>query len=68
MLIPFVKIACSFNFLADRVGDSFVRSEVRVFTLFFGSETFVRIYLAFDCTFPSQAEAKVMTLNIYARA
>ena len=23
------------------------------------------IYLAFDCTFPSQAEGKMMTLNIY---
>ena len=36
----FLKIACSVNFLVDRGGDSFVRSEVRVFTLFFGSESF----------------------------
>ena len=61
MLISFLKIACSVNFLVDRGGDSFVRSEVRVFTLFFGSETFFRIYLAFDYTFPPQAEGKVIS-------
>ena len=26
---------------------------------------YIYIYVAFDCTFPSQAEGKVMTLNIY---
>ena len=37
MLISPFKIACSVDFLVDRVGYSFVRSEVRVFTLFYGS-------------------------------
>ena len=36
------------------IGSKFERNEI-----------FARIYLAFDFTFPSQAEGKVMTLNIY---
>ena len=47
MLISFLKIACSVNFLVDRGGDSFVRSDVRVFTLFFVLCCHECIYLSF---------------------